>query len=160
MSDPETISLREYLEGKIDALAQQRVEDKAALEVRLSEHQAAHDREHATQEKNDIKDEAKLEIRLAGMNEIREQLNMQAATFVRADNVDNRFTALQERMEQGDKNLGGRMDTIIGRLDAVDKTLASTSGRSGGSAATVSYIVMGIGALATIISIFFLLSGK
>lgn len=151
--DDRVIRLERLVESGFSARDQQRIEDKQTLEIRLSEHQAAHDREHSTAEKNAEKDEKKLDSRLLTMNEIREQLNSQAATFARQDWVEAKVTGLAERTENADKNL-------ISRLDAIDKTLAAMAGRSGGSMQTVGFIFAGLGALSTIVGLVLIFSGN
>ena len=161
--DDKLARLDEQIESNRAQIAQQRVEDKNALEVRLLEHQGAHDREHSTAEKNAEKDEKKLDTRLLGMNEIREQLNNQAATFARLDYVDAKVTGLAEKLEQAISNLEGRREQAVtvltARLDTVEKTLVSIAGNTGGARQTIAYIFAGLGAVATIVSLFIFFSG-
>lgn len=175
MSEQEVVSLREYFNEKLDILAKalemelarlarQRIEDRAAADVRIAEHSASHDREHLAAQQNAEKDEKKLDTRLLTMNEIREQLNTQAATFARTEYVDARFTSFIERMEAADRNNEARREadtkTVVARLDAIEKTQHQAAGRSGGSASTITYVVLAISVASMLISIFLTLAGS
>jgi peptidoglycan hydrolase CwlO-like protein len=116
---------------------------EAAMETRLKEHQASHDREHEMREEQAREREKRLDIRLAGMNEIREQLNDQARTFMRTETATAKIEAL-------DKSI----DALSERINSLDKLLAAQAGQRGGSAATISYIMMAIGAALSILALY------
>lgn len=186
MSEQEVVGLREYfneklaqmervvdekahrleraLETEFARLAKQRVEDKITLDVRLGEHQASHDREHVTAQQNAEKDEKKLDTRLLTMNEIREQLNQQAATFARTEYVDARFTSFIERMEAADRNNESRREadtkTIVARLDSIEKHQVQGVGRSGGSAQAIAYVVLALTVVGMLVNLFLNLGGR
>lgn len=85
---------------------------------------------------------AGMDKRLEGMNEFRSQLKDQASTFARSETVDQRFTALTDR--------------IVG----VEKALVLIAGKSGGTATAIAYIVTGISVAGMLIAIFFALAGR
>jgi hypothetical protein len=75
------VSLREYITDKIKA-----TEDKIALNLKLN--QVAQD-----------KADAKLDIRLEGMNEIRSQLDRQARTFITKPEYEAKHELLMQKIE-------------------------------------------------------------
>lgn len=81
----DTVSLREHMDAHHNA--HQREHDQHAKE---------HDRDHRATEQAITVAVAALDKRLDAMNEFREQLNSQAATFVRRDMLDQ-YRAEQDR---------------------------------------------------------------
>ena len=140
--------------------------DSAAMEVRLKEHQHAHDREHQMREEAGREREARLDLRLATMNEIRQQLNDQASTFMRGETAYAKFTAIEDRMsgieriQASRSGLESKVEGIDTRLDIVEKAMAAQAGQRGGSAAAISYIALAIGALAGLIGLFTYFAGQ
>lgn len=168
------VSLREYLDDRMRRLEQyvdtefsrrdvRRIEDRVQMDVRLAEHQASHDREHAAAKDNAEKDEKKLDIRLEGMNEVRKTLSDLSATMATRQYVDARFDAVLGKIDQAEKNAESRREAetkaITARQDAVDKTLAQQAGRTGGTAQTIAFLALAITVLGNILAIYFALSG-
>lgn len=153
------ITLREYIDSQLTALHRdlervvasieaqrqdhqlEHVKDANSNEVRMKEHQGSHDREHSMRDLRDKENDEKLNIRLLGMNEIREQLNVQATTFMRAESADAKFSAQSERLAN------------------LEKWRAQVEGRGGGSSQTITWIVTGISVAGALLAIFFALSG-
>lgn len=132
----------------------------AANEVRMKEHQHAHDIQHTMREDQLKEREARLDIRLAGMNEIREQLNDQARTFMRTETAMAKFSALEDRLSTIEKiqaaraGLEGKADGLDTRLDIVEKEMVAQRGQRGGASATLSYIMMAIGAVLSLLALY------
>lgn len=159
MSDDQRITLREYIDSQFLAIQRElaritanietrhqehqgeHAKDANANEVRMKEHQASHDREHSMRDLRDKENDEKLNIRLKGMNEIREQLNMQAATFMRIDAAEAKFTAMGDRIAN------------------IEKWRAATEGRGGGASSTIGYIALAISMAIGLITLFVFFSG-
>ena len=152
-SDPDNgYSLKEYIEDHKRAHAREHDRDwhshseshtreRDALEIRLREHAASHEREHIQRDIRDKENDDKLNIRLAGMNEIRAQLNEQAQTFVRSEAADAKFSAMTDRLAN------------------LERWRAQVEGRGGGASQTVIWIFAGLSALATVVGLMALFNG-
>jgi biopolymer transport protein ExbB/TolQ len=141
-----------------DALARRLEALERAIEKRFDDWSAIHRHEHdafedahtdlhRVEEKH--RDEARdaMNERLKGMNEIRAQLNTQAATFQ---------TLAAAGSE--DKALHGRIDEMRERIVAIEKGDVKQEGRGLGQSATVAIIVGAIGLVGTILGIIVVLA--
>lgn len=153
------ITLREYIDSQLTAIHRdlervvasieaqrqdhqlEHVKDANSNEVRMKEHQGSHDREHSMRDLRDKENDEKLNIRLQGMNEIREQLNTQAATFMRQESADAKFTAMADRIAN------------------MEKWRAQVEGRGGGASQTIVWIFAGLSALATVVGLVAIFGG-
>lgn len=70
------------------------------------------------------------------------------------EKLEARTIALSERMELADKNILIRVDVLAERVAALEKIVSQSAGTLRGSAQTVTYLVLALGALATIVSLF------
>lgn len=161
--EEQRIEDKAYNASEVIRIEKQRLEDRGTLNVRLGEHQAAHDREHQTATVNAEKDEKKLDNRLMTMNEFRGSLTDLSSTMATRQYVDTRFDSVIGRIEQVEKNLLERLENVVKTLDVrlrnVEATQIQLAGKSVGGKETVAYIFAGLGALATIVSLFLLFSG-
>lgn len=161
--EAQRIEDKAYNASEVTRIEQQRLEDRQMLNVRLAEHQAAHDREHTTANINAEKDEKKLDSRLMQMNEFRGSLTDLSATMATRQYVDARFDALIGSLAQLEKNLLERAEnnskSFDTRLRNVEATQIQLAGKTSGGKETVAYIFAGLGALATVVSLFLLFSG-
>lgn len=125
MEDSDTISLREYMQVQIDALSAALRDFQAVMESRSTEQKQAVDvafmaAKEAVQtalaaaKEAVAKAEVAYEARFALMNEFRQQLNDQAATFMprtEAEAADRRtndqLQELKDRMNTSDGRSGG-----------------------------------------------------
>lgn len=105
-------------------------------------HSEAHDREHLmTQVALDKADE-RMNVRLEGMNEFREQLRMQTTTFVTKDMADVRHKGIEE-------TLGLQVRDLHTRMESIETWKDETHG-----AITLARFALGASLLGIIISIF------
>ncbi len=94
----ESVTLREHLEALLDGM-DKRIQERFVLQGLAID-----------------KAEDALNLRLANMNEVREQLQTQAGTFITRDRADTRADAMAHRIEGLEKvnaNLAGRL-TMLG----------------------------------------------
>lgn len=120
---PNQISLKEYIEALLAEHMRVHERHDAGLEVRLQEHQASHDREHEQTEKAILKSEQAVEKRFESVNEFRNQLKDQAATFARIETLD----AVKERVFNLEKAAAAHVGTKAGAGDTVRWIFAALS---------------------------------
>jgi hypothetical protein len=94
-------------------------------------HSEAHDREHEFMLASLSKSDAVLEKRLEGMNEFREALKDQSASFVTRDVADIQHSAFTKRI-----------DDIIDRVGAAERWESGINGRTIGVSAAVGIAVV------------------
>ena len=94
----------------------------------------AHRQVHDTTNAQLGKAEVSMERRLEGMNEFRQSLRDQTATFMTRDMADARLSAMADKIEAVDN-----------RVDAQDRWQSGIDGRTIGAAAAVSLIVTLLG---------------
>jgi hypothetical protein len=164
------VTLKEHVRYRLDRIderfadvARQRIEDRQLNDTRVLEHQAAHDREHQAAQKVAEKDDARLDLRFAQVNEFRGSLSDLSATMATRQYVDSRFESMMQRMEQADKNASERAVAVASsmetRIGGLERTLNLLAGKATGGKETIAYIFAGLGALATVVSLFLLFSG-
>jgi len=145
--DTDTVTLREYFERLWEEHAKVHLEHQAAH----SEHQAAHDREHRQAEVTAQADARKLDTRLEGMNQFREELTRLSATFPPSTVVDQRFVALQERMDVTVTALERRYEADLKaqaiRIADLELSRANSAGRAAAFAALGGLAGIGVSIL-------------
>ena len=103
------------------------------------------------------KAEAAQDLRLEGMNEFRDQLRSQAATFMSKDEADARFTGVADRIESMTSTLTGKIETntaaITAGLASLENRVNLSTGTSTGRREFWGYILGALGGVAIIISI-------
>lgn len=170
-SEAQRVEDNRHTEIEFARIALQRIEDRNAMEVRMKEHQASHDREHAAASMNAEKDEKKLDNRLMAMNEFRQALTDLSAQMATRQYVDTRFDSMIEKLEtlgksiliQQDnlaKSLGDRVTTNYDRINEQEKRLQRAEGASAGTRSTVTWIVTGLSAAAIVVSLFTFFAGR
>jgi predicted RNase H-like nuclease (RuvC/YqgF family) len=131
---------------------------EAANEIRMKEHAAAHALQHMMTTEADRERQDKLDIRLAGMNELRGALSDLSAKMSTKEYVDARIEALISRIETLGHTLSDKLDASgksdSERLKKIEEEMAAQRGTRGGSAATISYIMMAIGAALSILALY------
>jgi hypothetical protein len=152
---PDDVALRDYFEqliatetARADAQHQELINALAALREAAAElaaaHQTAHEREHemstlAVTKANDV-----LEARLAAMNQFREQLRDQAATFVRRDLMDSAINSVEALIV----GLGTQIETKIkqnsDRIALLERKEANMAGRLTALGIGVTFVVIAI----------------
>lgn len=122
---------KEAIDALAALVAAQRMEDAHAVEIALSVvkeaallHAAAHSEQHAAhlqihevEKEAVIKATEQMDRRLEGMNEFRNTLRDQAATFVSRDLYDAKHEDLRKGLEIQIANLESRLGLLISRLD-------------------------------------------
>lgn len=153
---------------------------------RYTERWSSHDKEHAALAQVLTEWKAALTDRLEAMNALRDQLNDWARSFLRIDIASERFKTLEaglsqaaatlatfteslrvtldSKVTQTATTLAAVTESVKATMDARIKVLetwqAANVGRSGGSAATISYIFAGLGALGALIGIIVYLASR
>lgn len=124
-SDELRVSLREFFEAH--RTSHQREHDQHAKE---------HERDHVATEQAIKVAVASMDKRLDSMNEFREALNSQQATFVRREMLDA-YSKDQEK----------KIDTLAGIVEQIRREQANTQGRVVGIAAafSVGVIIINLG---------------
>jgi hypothetical protein len=116
------VTLRDYLERLL-----------AEHALQHAEHQAAHDREHRQAAVTARADSDKLNVRLESMNAFREELTRLSATFPPSAVVDQRFVALQERIDTTAESLERRYEADLkaqaARIASLELARANLEGR-------------------------------
>jgi hypothetical protein len=97
-------------------------------------------------EKAVVKAESASEKRFDAVNEFRQQLGDQAATFASRTEVEVKIEAIVERLEAEAKRTNERLGEINKRLDL-------TQGKSSGLNAGLLYLFSGIAAIGTVVSL-------
>lgn len=170
-SEGQRVEDNQHTEVEFGRIALQRIEDRDAMEVRMKEHQASHDREHATAAVNAEKDEKKLDNRLSGMNEFRQALTDLSAQMATRQYVDARFDSMIEKLEtlgktifvsqeNLSKSLTGQITNNYDRINDQEKRLQRAEGSSAGTRSAVTWIVTGLSAAAIIVSLFSFFAGR
>lgn len=170
-SEAQRVEDKRTIEIEFGRIALQRIEDRDAMEVRMKEHQASHDREHATAAVNAEKDEKKLDNRLSAMNEFRQALTDLSAQMATRQYVDTRFDSMIEKLETLSKSigvqienmaksLGGQITNNYERINEQEKRLQRAEGSSAGTRSAVTWIVTGLSAAAIIVSLFSFFAGR
>lgn len=95
-------------------------------------HEVAHTREHELTEINRKETKTELKEKLLDMNEFRNQLKDQAATFVQGETVR------------------AWIAVVADRLDKVEDTLQLMRGERGGVDSTIKWIIAGVGLLSSL----------
>lgn len=133
MTEPTDIPLREHLERLI-ADERARSDDQYKELRRLIDslvassqqldraHSEAHTREHVMNDQAIVKAYETMEKRLESMNEFRDQLRDQAATFVRREVLDTAMTGLTQRIEKSE-------DVFENRIARLELANANMTGR-------------------------------
>ena len=98
-------------------------------------------------EKAVVKAESASEKRFDAVNEFRQQLGDQAASFASRNEVEIKIKSIVERIEQETQRTTERLAEINKRLD-------QTQGKAGGVSAAILYVFLIVAALGTIVSIF------
>jgi len=116
MTKDEAITLREYIDTRIDALEKRFTDINRATDLAAKA----------------------IEQRLEGMNEFREQLRSQAGTFVTQIEIDAKMIAAEathheyerriQALEQNKLNIGAH-DLLERRIQLLEKALANLEGR-------------------------------
>jgi hypothetical protein len=131
-----TVALKEYADRRIDDLSQHLEAKFATLEVQIGS------------------TKADLAARLEGMNEIRQQLNMQATTFVTLSTFEAKLEGIAQRLD----NLSTRMDGLLGplanRVGELEKKRSASEGQgrtlgalSAAAVGVIGTLIIGLGAL-------------
>ena len=135
-----------------------------AMEIRMAEHQASHSREHTMNDLALRTAERTLAEKLEKVNEFRQTLTDQATTFARSETMEARLQGLQERMEGADTNLDNRRNALekqlSDRVTVLERAQNTTTGRSGGSAQTIVWILAGLSAAGVLLDILFRFTAK
>jgi len=103
-------------------------------------------------EKAVVKAESASEKRFDAVNEFRQQLGDQAASFASRNEVEIKIKSIVERIEQETQRTTERLAEINKRLD-------QTQGKAGGISATMLYVFMIVAALGTVVSLWVALNG-
>lgn len=96
-----------------------------------------------TKQKADEQQARDLTTRLAGVNEFRQTLSDQAATFVTRETVQAQVGALESKIAAADA-----------KIDGVDKRVTTNEGRGAGQSSVLGYIVGAAGVGVAILSHF------
>lgn len=142
---------KEALDRSIQEAIARVMDSMTALETHLQVYEEYHKRVHELEDKAVQLDKVNTDKRLEGVNEFRAQLIDQAQTFSRTDLVNAGFKALEGKIDTLSNSVGER-------LTALEKFQNSQQGRSGGSAATIAYIISAISVASMIVTFIVLLT--
>lgn len=129
-----------------------------------SVHAAAHEREHVAHQHEHVLTEDALkkaathiDQRLAAMNEFREQLRDQAATFVRRELMDAEFKALAARLETAitgvEQLVSQRAQSNADRITVLEQNQAQAAGRDKGIGTSWAVVLAVVGLVGGLIGI-------
>jgi len=116
-------------------------------------HEKAHEREHAATEQAIKTATVSLDRRLDQMNEFRNALTEQAATFVRRETLDAFITERRHALEVVGDEMDKRYDELRQLIGTEREERRANEGVKRGMSQTTGIIVGAIGVAATLISI-------
>jgi hypothetical protein len=105
-------------------------------------HEKAHQREHELADEAVNKADLALNIRLASMNEFREQLRTQAADFVTREHADACHKEINRRIDEMAKQRQQQVDMLQSEIDSLSTWKSGIEGRIIGIGAMVGFVVV------------------
>ena len=157
---------------------------KESFEMYRTEHRrehetahSTHDKEHQLREEQTKERQVAMDHRLEGMNEVRGAMADLSARMATKEYVEGKLSSIDTAMDLAAKAENERVkkieDELIAsrslialvpqlenRVKEVEQANVKQAGQRGGTAATISYIVLALGAAGMIIGLFSVFAGQ